>query len=68
MLWLEYNFDSGGYICAGDVEICTTEIEWNLSGPVSSSGPGLPNISLTVAGTYFLTIAIAWNAEPAYLH
>jgi len=48
-------FNSGGYICIGDSS-CTSDLAWNVSGPITLSGTGLPSFATGGAGTYLLTI------------
>lgn len=49
------SFTTGGYTCVGDSS-CTSSITWNVTGPNSSSGTGLPNFPTSTAGTYTLTM------------
>jgi len=55
------NFVAGGYLCIGDVAVCGPDLEWNLAGPVTLSGTGLPTFTFTTPGVYFLTFTGSCN-------
>ncbi|MFZ1610630.1 MAG: PKD domain-containing protein [Chitinophagales bacterium] len=57
------NFVAGGYLCIGDPAVCGSDLEWSLTGPVTSSGSGLPTFTFSTPGTYTLTFTGSCNGN-----